>query len=142
MERKKCPAMYARVSSAPQRADETIKSQILALREYLIGLGLDPDKDALWYIDDGVSGATSFYNRGGSAQLMEDAKAGLIEYMAVFSISRLSRKDDYDFFVFARELRKMGIHIRSTSQNINTAEPGGTLMAGLLALLAAEQQAR
>lgn len=140
MQAKKRPAVYLRVSTRDQEKRETILAQEMALREHFKEIGLDPDKDVLWYRDDGVSGGTSFYNRGGGGELLEDAQSGFIDYVAVFSISRLSRNEDYDFFEFAGKMHRLGISIKAISQGIDTAQRGGKFMAGLFALMAAEER--
>ncbi len=50
-------AIYARVSSDQQAQEQTIQSQIVALREQIANEG-HVLEDQLCFIDDGVSGAT------------------------------------------------------------------------------------
>ena len=50
-------AIYARVSSDRQAQEQTIDSQVAALRERIAGDGLQLD-DNLCFVDDGVSGST------------------------------------------------------------------------------------
>lgn len=134
----KSPAVYSRVSTIDQQ--DTIQSQESAIAKYLLAQGIVDLGRVLWYRDEAVSGATPFHLRGNGSRLLEDAKKGMISYVVVFSISRLSRSEEYDFFVFAQTLYQLGIEIRSVSQNIDTGQPGGRFLAGLMALMDAEQR--
>ena len=85
-------AIYARVSSARQKKDETIASQTAALRAHAEQLGLDvPDE---WvFEDEGHSGATLV--RPGLERL-RDLVAGVgVEVVLCYSPDRLARKFAY-----------------------------------------------
>lgn len=103
----KSPAVYSRVSTIDQQ--DTIQSQESAIAKYLLAQGIVDLGRVLWYRDEAVSGATPFHLRGNGSRLLEDAKKGMISYVVVFSISRLSRSEEYDFFVFAQTLYQLGI---------------------------------
>jgi site-specific DNA recombinase len=73
-------ALYARVSSESQARDNTIASQIAALRERIAADGwqLEPDHT---YVDDGYSGAILL--RPALEQLRDAVAAGCVERIYV-----------------------------------------------------------
>jgi site-specific DNA recombinase len=135
----KQPAAYLRVSTLDQKKRETIKTQKEGLVAFFKEKGLLPNK-VLWYSDEAVSGAVGFDSRGDSARLLEDVEAGKIEYLAVYSMSRLSRSEEYDIFTLFVKLREFGIPIRSISEGVDTEAEGGMFMAELLGLLAINER--
>src|SRR5246500_2189412 len=85
-------AIYARVSSARQKKDETIASQTAALRAYAERLGFEvPDE---WvFEDDGHSGATLVRP---ALERLRDLVAGVgIDVVLCYSPDRLARKFAY-----------------------------------------------
>jgi site-specific DNA recombinase len=85
-------AIYARVSSARQKKDETIASQTAALRAYAERLGLEvPDE---WvFEDEGHSGATLVRP---ALERLRDLVAGVgIDVVLCYSPDRLARKFAY-----------------------------------------------
>jgi site-specific DNA recombinase len=101
-------AMYARVSSARQKKDETIASQTAALREHAAGLGLEvPDE---WvFEDEGHSGATLVRP---ALERLRDVVAGVgIDVVLCYSPDRLARKFAYQALLieeFARAGTRVG----------------------------------
>jgi DNA invertase Pin-like site-specific DNA recombinase len=85
-------AVYARVSSARQAKDETIGSQLAALREHAATSRLDvPDE---WvFADEGHSGATLV--RPALEALRDLAAQGCLDVVLVYSPDRLARKFAY-----------------------------------------------
>jgi site-specific DNA recombinase len=78
-------AFYCRVSTAQQEKEETIEVQQLKLKEIYQGQNVVKE-----YSDNGVSGGS--LDRPAMNQLREDAKKDLFDVVAVYSLSRLSRK--------------------------------------------------
>ena len=80
-------AVHARVSSARQAKDETIGSQLAALREHAAASRLDvPDE---WvFADEGHSGATLV--RPGLEALRDLAAQGCLDVVLVYSPDRLA----------------------------------------------------
>jgi site-specific DNA recombinase len=85
-------AIYARVSSARQKKDETIGSQTAALREYAAGNGLEVPEEWV-FEDEGHSGATLV--RPGLEALRDLAAQGCLDVVLVYSPDRLARKFAY-----------------------------------------------
>jgi site-specific DNA recombinase len=85
-------AIYARVSSARQAKDETIGSQLAALREHAVQSRLDVPEDWV-FADEGHSGATLV--RPGLEALRDLAAQGCLDVVLVYSPDRLARKFAY-----------------------------------------------
>lgn len=85
-------AIYARVSSARQKKDETIASQVAALREYVAAAGLAVPEQWV-FEDDGHSGATLARP---ALERLRDLVAGIgVEVVVCYSPDRLARKFAY-----------------------------------------------
>ena len=95
-------AFYARVSTEGQARDNTIASQITALRERIAADGrqLEPD-DA--YIDEGYSG--SVLVRPALERLRDAAAAGRIDQLYVLAPDRLARRHAHQALLM-EEFRK------------------------------------
>src|SRR6185312_6216618 len=101
----KTAALYARVSSARQKENQTIASQVTALlqdaevHDYLV----PPE----WrFQDEGYSGATLL--RPGLEALRDLAAAGQLEVVLIYSPDRLSRKYAYQVLL-VEELSRCGV---------------------------------
>jgi site-specific DNA recombinase len=82
-------AMYARVSSARQKKDETIGSQTAALRAHAEQQGLDVP-EAWVFEDEGHSGATLVRP---ALERLRDLVAGVgVDVILCYSPDRLARK--------------------------------------------------
>ncbi|HMB05824.1 MAG TPA: recombinase family protein, partial [Isosphaeraceae bacterium] len=107
-------AIYARVSSEQQAKDNTIASQLEALKQRVEhdGLGLDPE---LCFIDEGWSGSTLI--RPALERLRDQAAAGVIDRLYVHSPDRLARKYAYQVLV-VDELHRGGVEIVFLNQGL------------------------
>src|SRR5512143_2304581 len=85
-------AIYARVSSQRQAKDNTIASQIAALRERVAQDG-HVCSDGLSFVDDGCSGSTLL--RPALERLRDGAANGLFDRLYVHSPDRLARRQAY-----------------------------------------------
>ena len=85
-------AIYARVSSARQKKDETIGSQTAALREHAVAAGLTVPEQWV-FTDEGHSGATLARP---ALERLRDLVAGIgVEVVVCYSPDRLARKFAY-----------------------------------------------
>src|SRR3990170_5341147 len=100
-------AIYARVSSDQQAQEQTIESQVAALRERVASDGLTLE-DELCFLDDGVSGSTLM--RPALERLRDVAYAGGIQKLYVHSPDRLARRYAYQVLL-VDELKKYGVEI-------------------------------
>jgi site-specific DNA recombinase len=97
-------AIYARVSSARQKEQETIGSQLAALRAHAEQLGLDVP--AQWvFCDDGHSGATLI--RPALEKLRDLVAQVPVDVVVVYSPDRLARKYAYQALLI-EEFAKAG----------------------------------
>src|SRR6266581_1592733 len=95
-------AIYARVSSAQQREENTIASQTAALIEFVKSHDLEVPREWV-FEDEGYSGAT--LERPGLERVRDLAAEGQIQVMLAYSPDRLSRKYAYQILLieeFAR----------------------------------------
>jgi site-specific DNA recombinase len=100
-------AIYARVSSDQQAKDQTIASQLEALRHRVAADGLTLEQELL-FIDNGHSGSTLV--RPGLERLRDVAYAAGIDRLYVHSPDRLARKYAYQV-VLMEELQRYGVEI-------------------------------
>ena len=100
-------AIYARVSSARQAKDETIGSQLAALREHAATSRLDVPEDWV-FADEGHSGATLV--RPGLEALRDLAAQGCLDVVLVYSPDRLARKFAYQALLI-EELARCGVRV-------------------------------
>jgi site-specific DNA recombinase len=100
-------AVYARVSSARQAKDETIGSQLAALREHAAASRLDVPQEWV-FADEGHSGATLV--RPGLEALRDLAAQGCLDVVLVYSPDRLARKFAYQALL-TEELARCGVRV-------------------------------
>ena len=100
-------AIYARVSSDAQADEQTIDSQVAALRQRVVADCATLD-DTNCFLDDGVSGST--LHRPALERLRDAAYVGSFKRLYVHSPDRLARKYAYQVLL-VDELQKHGIEI-------------------------------
>ncbi len=83
-------AIYARVSSDRQEREETVQSQLVALRAFAHDQG---DASPQEYVDEGISGAT--LERPALGQLRDAVRSGSIDAILLYAPDRLARKVIY-----------------------------------------------
>ena len=101
----KLAATYARVSTARQEEEQTVKTQLSAVHERIQKDSLNLVKD---YTDEGWSG--DILARPALDQLRQDAKAKLWEVLVVYDPDRIARRYSYQELVLD-ELREAGIEV-------------------------------
>jgi site-specific DNA recombinase len=97
-------ALYARVSTERQGRDQTIDSQLTALRVWAAANGYEVTEDHV-YLDQGVSG--SRLDRPGLDRLRDAVRDGAVAAIAVLSPDRLARKYAYQVLLL-EEFRRAG----------------------------------
>ena len=97
-------AIYARVSTDRQAQDQTIDSQLTALRRWAVEGGHDLRAEHV-FADDGYSGTR--LDRPALDRLRDAARDGEIEVVAVYSPDRLARKYAYQVLLL-EEFQKAG----------------------------------
>ena len=116
-------ALYARVSSESQARNNTIGSQIAALRERIAadGFQLEPDHT---YVDEGYSGAILF--RPALERLRDAVAAGQVARIYVHAPDRLARRYAHQVLL-VDEFRRAGAEVAFLNRPI-----GGTAEDDLL----------
>jgi len=116
-------ALYARVSTESQARDNTIASQVMALRERIAaeGFSLEPDQS---YVDEGYSG--SILARPALERLRDAVAGGHIERIYVHAPDRLARRYAHQVLVID-EFRRAGAEVVFLNRPI-----GGTAEDDLL----------
>ena len=103
----KLAAIYVRVSSDRQKEDQTIESQVSALKEYAIEKGYNIPEE--WcFRDAGYSGA--YLVRPGLERLRDLAAEGQITTILIYSPDRLSRKYAYQVLLM-EEFKRKGVEV-------------------------------
>jgi site-specific DNA recombinase len=117
-------ALYARVSSEQQVADDTIASQLDLLERRFLrdGVSVPPE---LRFLDDGFRGET--LQRPGLERLRDVAAAGGIDRLYVECPDRLARDYPYQM-VLVDELRHHGIEIIFLNRNLDESPEGRLLL--------------
>lgn len=110
-------AMYARVSSERQARENTIASQLAALRQRVHDDGCAWNED-LSFVDDGCSGSTLL--RPALERLRDAAANGLFERLYVHAPDRLARRHAYQVLLID-ELRRAGIEVVFLNRAIGTS---------------------
>lgn len=110
-------AIYARVSSDRQAQEQTIDSQVAALRERVSRDGHMLD-DAMCFLDEGISGST--LRRPALERLRDLAYVGGFQKLYVHSPDRLARNYAYQVVV-VEELIKHGVMIEFLNRPIGVS---------------------
>jgi site-specific DNA recombinase len=100
-------ATYARVSSEQQAKEDTIASQIEALKQRVARDGLECDPE-LCFVDEGYSGSSLI--RPALERLRDQAAAGAVDRLYVHSPDRLSRKYAYQVLL-VEEFARCGVEV-------------------------------
>jgi site-specific DNA recombinase len=125
-------AHYGRVSTLVQAERATIEAQ----REYNRDRARR-DGELVYdeYYDDGVSGTLPFAERPQGRRLLEDARAGRFNRVAVFKIDRFGR-DSLDMQQAEKLLREAGVTLVSYSEQMDLSTASGKLHFQMLSNIA------
>ena len=122
---------YARVSSEKDEQLNSLGNQISYYEDFI-------KKNPNWtyvegYIDEGLSAATT-KKRENFHRMVDDGKAGLIDFVITKEISRFAR-NTLDSISFTRELLNAGVGVFFQNDNINTLDEDSelrlTIMSGI-----------
>jgi site-specific DNA recombinase len=131
-------AIYARVSSARQKKDETIGSQTAALREYAAGNGLEVPEEWV-FEDEGHSGATLV--RPGLEALRDLAAQGCLDVVLVYSPDRLARKFAYQALLL-EEFARAGVRVEFVKNGARGDSPEDQLLVQFQGMFAEYEKAQ
>lgn len=131
-------AIYARVSSAQQRDQQTIDSQLRTLPAFVAARG--------WrlvgtFTDDGRSASSKLERRTGLAALLAELAAGRIDVVVVSDLDRVTRSEDLEERGrILGAIQKAGAKLASasTGQVLDLSSSEGDLITSMQAFFAAE----
>ncbi len=129
-------AIYARVSTEKQEKEETINSQLEALREYTKSNAYVVYEE---YIDEGYSG--ELLDRPALDRLRDDAKNKLFDLVLVHSPDRLSRKF-IGLGLIQEELKKSEVAVTFLNRPDSKDTPEDNLLNGVQGLIAEYEKAK
>jgi site-specific DNA recombinase len=129
-------AVYARVSTDRQNRDQTIDSQLAALRQWAERHGHDLRPEHV-FTDDGYTG--SRLDRPALDRLRDAAREGEFDVVAVYSPDRLARRYAYQV-VLLEELRKAGCAVAFVHRPI-TDDPHDQLLLQIQGAVAEYERA-
>ncbi|MCH8989871.1 MAG: recombinase family protein [Chloroflexi bacterium] len=128
-------AIYVRVSTDLQEKEQTILSQLEAVRVYVSERGYINIGE---YIDDGFSGAT--LDRPGLDRLRDAFLTGEIDVVVFHSPDRLARKAVYQGLVL-EEIEKAGIRVEFLNYPVDDS-PESRMLLGMQGLFAEYERAK
>src|ERR671916_806788 len=129
-------AIYARVSTERQERQQTIDSQLAALRAWAAGGGHDLD-EAHVFRDEGYSGAR--LDRPGLDALRDAVRDGAVAHVAVLSPDRLARRYAYQVLLL-EEFRKAGCQVTFLQHPISD-DPNDQLLLQIQGAIAEYERA-
>ena len=128
-------AAYCRVSTDHEAQLESLENQIETFRFRAAQRG-DWDLKNV-YVDEGLSG-TSVKGRVQFQQMIEDCKAGEIDYIITKSISRFAR-NTVDTLQTVRDLQSHGVQVFFEKEGIDTADALSEMVLTIMASFAQEE---
>jgi site-specific DNA recombinase len=128
--------VYLRVSTEEQRERQSILTQ----REFAKRFCALHDL-AMYcvYADDGVSGTVPLERRLEGSRILEDARRGRFDQLLIYRLDRLGRDTRLILNVVA-ELEKLGVRIRSMTEEFDTGTATGRLMLTMLSGFASHER--
>src|SRR5712692_10307591 len=129
-------AIYARVSTEEQRERQSIRTQLEFGERYCQLHNLPVFRI---YSDDGVSGTVPLERRPEGSQILKDAQQGKFNQLLVYKLDRLGRETRLILNAVA-ELEKLGVRIRSMTEEFDTGTATGRLMLTLLSGFASHER--
>ena len=131
-------AIYARVSSARQKKDQTIGSQTQALREHAANNRLEVPEEWV-FEDEGHSGATLV--RPGLEALRDLAAQGCLDVVLVYSPDRLARKFAYQALLI-EEFARAGVRVEFARNGARGDSPEDQLLVQFQGMFAEYEKAQ
>lgn len=125
-------AAYCRISTSSDAQLESLEAQKVHYENYINSR--DDWQFAGIYYDEGITG-TKKDKRPELLRLMDDCKAGKIDFIVTKSISRFSR-NTMDCLELVRDLQALHIPLYFEKENINTGSMKSELFLSLLSTLA------
>src|SRR5271157_1178682 len=131
-------AVYARVSSKQQAKDQTIGSQVAALREHAAQNRLEVPQEWV-FCDEGHSGATLV--RPALERLRDLAAQGCVDVVLVWSPDRLARKFAYQALL-VEEFARAGVRVEFIKNGPRGDSPEDQLLVQFQGMFAEYEKAQ
>jgi site-specific DNA recombinase len=131
-------ALYARVSSEKQAQENTIASQVEALKSRIIADDL-PLLDEHQFIDNGYSGSNIV--RPALEKLRDQVAAGVIDKIYIHSPDRLSRKYAYQM-ILIEEFEKYGADVIFLNFQKSNENPESQLLLQMQGMIAEYERSK
>ncbi len=128
--------IYLRVSTEEQRERQSIATQREFGERYCQLHNLSVHR---LYADDGVSGTVPLELRPDGSQILSDARGGKFDQLLVYKLDRLGRETRLILNAVA-ELEKLGVRIRSMTEEFDTGTATGRLMLTMLSGFASHER--
>ena len=135
MEEKTRAAIYARVSTDRQEQEQTIQSQLAALRAYAEGKGYEAVRE---YVDDGLSGTT--LARPGLDALRDALPSGDFSAVLFHSPDRMARKALYQG-ILLEEIERAGVKAEFLNYAVDDT-PESKMLLGMQGLFSEYEHAK
>jgi site-specific DNA recombinase len=129
-------AIYCRVSTEEQRERQSILTQREFGQRYT---ELHKLHIYGFYADDGISGTIPLECRPEGARVLKDSRAGKFDQLLIFKLDRLGRETRLILNAVA-ELEKLGVRVRSMTEEFDTASATGRLMLTMLSGFATHER--
>jgi len=129
-------AVYVRVSTEEQRERQSIATQREFAERYCQLHDLTVFRV---YADDGVSGTVPLENRPDGGQILQDARNRRFDQLLLYKLDRLGRETRLILNAVA-ELEKLGVRVRSMTEEFDTGTSTGRLMLTLLSGFASHER--
>jgi len=129
-------AVYLRVSTEEQRERQSIATQREFGERYCQLHDLAVHRV---YADDGVSGTVALELRPEGSQILKDARLGKFDQLLLYKLDRLGRETRLILNGVA-ELEKVGVRVRSMTEEFDTGTPTGRLMLTMLSGFASHER--
>jgi site-specific DNA recombinase len=129
-------AVYLRVSTEEQRERQSIATQREFGERYCQLHDLPVYRV---YADDGISGTMALELRPEGSEILKDARLGKFNQLLVYKLDRLGRETRL-ILNGVDELEKVGVRVRSMTEEFDTGTPSGRLMLTLLSGFASHER--
>ena len=129
-------AVYLRVSTDEQRERQSINTQRDFAERYCALHSLQVYRV---YADDGVTGTIPLEKRPEGGQILHDARLRKFDQLLIYKLDRLGRETRLILNAVA-ELEKLGVRVRSMTEEFDTGSSTGRLMLTLLSGFAAHER--
>ena len=129
-------AIYARVSTEEQRERQSIETQLEFAKRYC---ELHELLVFRVFADNGVSGTVPLDRRPEGSQILKEARRGKFDQLLVYKLDRLGRETRLILNAVA-DLEKLGVRVRSMTEEFDTGTSTGRLMLTMLSGFASHER--